>query len=163
MERIVKKLIEENKTISTMESCTGGGLANAITNIPDASKVIHGAVVTYSNPEKIKEGVSEELIEKYSVYSPEVAREMAYQVSISRDSNYGVGITGKLGKPDDNNPFGDDNVVYFSIYDRDNDIYYDKTMWVSHDNRIDNKQEIIDEVTNMLYEILYEKEKSATR
>ena len=103
MERIVKKLIELNKTISTMESCTGGGLANAITNIPDASRVIHGAVVTYSNEEKEKEGVSKELIDRYSVYSEEVAKDMAYNVSKTRNSDYGVGITGKLNKPDENN------------------------------------------------------------
>ena len=36
MERIVKELIKLNKTISTMESCTGGAIASAITNIPDA-------------------------------------------------------------------------------------------------------------------------------
>ncbi|MGM9875845.1 MAG: CinA family protein [Bacilli bacterium] len=36
---IVKLLIKNNKTISTMESCTGGGVANAITNIEGASEV----------------------------------------------------------------------------------------------------------------------------
>ena len=82
MERVVKKLIELNKTISTMESCTGGGIANAITNIPDASKVIKFSAVTYSNEYKIKMGVSSELIDKYSVYSIEVAREMAKTISL---------------------------------------------------------------------------------
>ena len=124
MERIVKKLIDLNKTISTMESCTGGGLANAITNIPDASRVIHGAVVTYSNEEKEKEGVSKELIDRYSVYSEEVAKDMAYNVSKTRNSDYGVGITGKLNKPDENNMQGDDNVVYIAVYDRENDTFH---------------------------------------
>ena len=77
MERVIQKLIEDNKTISTMESCTGGGIVNAITNIPNASKVIKFSAVTYSNEFKIKMGVSSELIDKYSVYSIEVAREMA--------------------------------------------------------------------------------------
>ena len=40
IEKTIKKLIELKKTISTMESCSGGALANAITNIPDASKIL---------------------------------------------------------------------------------------------------------------------------
>ena len=144
MERIVKKLIELNKTISTMESCTGGGLANAITNIPDASRVIHGAVVTYSNEEKEKEGVSKELIDRYSVYSEEVAKDMAYNVSKTRTSDYGV---------------GDDNVVYIAVYDRENDTFYNKTVTVQYDNRIDKKNQVINETEELLYEILYENKK----
>ena len=159
MERIVRKLIEENKTISTMESCTGGGLANAITNVPDASKVIHGAVVTYSNEEKIKEGVSKELIDMYSVYSEEVAEDMAYNVCKSRDSDYGVGITGKLNKADENNKYGDDSTVYISVYARENDCFYNKKVIVQYDNRVDNKNQVIKETEELLYEILYEKRK----
>ena len=74
MERVVKRLIELNKTISTMESCTGGAIASAITNIPDASHVIKFSAVTYSNEFKIKMGVSSELIDKYSVYKFSILR-----------------------------------------------------------------------------------------
>ena len=65
MEEVVKKLIEEKKTISTMESCTGGGLANAITNIPGASKAFMFGAVTYSNEYKIKMGVNKNVIDEY--------------------------------------------------------------------------------------------------
>ena len=126
MERVVKKLIELNKTISTMESCTGGEIVNAITNIPDASKVIKFSAVTYSNEFKIKMGVSEELINKYSVYSMEVANDMAMKIVNYTNSNYGVGITGKLKKIDENNLFGEDDLVYLSIYDKDKDKFYNK-------------------------------------
>ena len=53
-EEIVKKLIEKKLTISTMESCTGGGIANEITNISGASEVLKVSYVTYSNEAKIK-------------------------------------------------------------------------------------------------------------
>ena len=56
IEKTIKKLIELKKTISTMESCSGGALANAITNIPDASKIFSFGAVTYSNEYKIKMG-----------------------------------------------------------------------------------------------------------
>ena len=65
MREIINKLILTNKTISTMESCTGGGLANEITSYEDASKVLKFSAVTYSNEYKIKMGVDEEIINKY--------------------------------------------------------------------------------------------------
>ena len=64
MELLVKMLIENKKTVSTMESCTGGGLANAITNVPGASEVLQFSAVTYSNDFKIKMGVNSEVIDK---------------------------------------------------------------------------------------------------
>ena len=48
MEDVVNKLKEKNKTIATMESCTGGGVANAITNVPGASEIILFSAVTLS-------------------------------------------------------------------------------------------------------------------
>ena len=53
MNKVVELLIKNNKTISTMESCTGGALVNAITNIPGASEVLKFSAVTYSNEYKI--------------------------------------------------------------------------------------------------------------
>ena len=63
IEKTIKKLIELKKTISTMESCSGGALANAITNIPDASKIFSFGAVTYSNEYKIKMGVDKNIID----------------------------------------------------------------------------------------------------
>ena len=54
MEEIIKKLTELSKTIATMESCTGGAVANSITNIEGASLVFKFGAVTYSNEYKIK-------------------------------------------------------------------------------------------------------------
>ncbi len=150
MKRVIEKLIRDNKTISTMESCTGGGIANAITNVPDASKVIKFSAVTYSNEYKIKMGVDEELINKYTVYSMEVARSMAKSISLYTGSNYGVGVTGKLKKIDENNQFGEDDLVYLSIYDKDNNKYYDKKIKLCFDTRIDNKNQIIDEFIDLI-------------
>ena len=144
MERVVNKLINDNKTISTMESCTGGALANAITNIPNASKVIKFSAVTYSNDYKVKMGVVSDLIEKYSVYSMEVAEDMAKAITRFTNSNYGVGITGKMKKADENNMTGENDVVFLSIYDVDNNKFYDTEIKLPYDDRIDNKNEILD-------------------
>lgn len=66
--QVVNKLRQDGLFITTVESCTGGGLANAITNISGASEVIKGAFVTYSNEQKIALGVPQEIIDKYTVY-----------------------------------------------------------------------------------------------
>ena len=123
-EIIVKKLIETKKTISTMESCTGGGVVNAITNIEGASEVLKFSAVTYSNEFKIKMGVNSKIIDKYTVYSIETAQEMSKNISNYTNSDYGIGITGKLNRQDINNPYGEDYIVYKSNYQKDNQKLY---------------------------------------
>ena len=154
MEELVQLLINKNKTISVMESCTGGALCNAITNISDSSKVFSYGSVTYSNNAKIMMGVSSYIIDKYSVYSSEVAREMASSVSRLSSCNYAIGVTGKLMKADINNMGGEDNKVYFCIYDCDNNIFYDKSMYVNNYNRNDNKNEVINKIVEKMLEIV---------
>lgn len=151
---IVKKLTNLKKTISTMESCTGGGVANAITNVEGASEVFKYSAVTYSNEFKIKMGVDSKIIDKYSVYSIETARNMALSISKFTDSNYGIGITGKLNRVDKNNPFGEDNIVFISIYDRDSDKYYDSKVEAVRESRILNKELVIEEVKRLLLTII---------
>ena len=154
MKKVVKKLTEKNKTISTMESCTGGGVANAITSIEGASEVLKFSAVTYSNEYKIKMGVNSKVIDKYSVYSIETAMEMARNISKFTNSNYGVGITGKLNRVDKRNLYGEDNVVYISIYDKDNDKYYNKDIKVDKSTRTQNKKLVIKEIEKILLEVI---------
>ena len=142
LREIIKILTEKNKTISTMESCTGGGVANAITNIEGASEVLKFSAVTYSNEYKIKMGVDESIIDKYSVYSIKTAEEMSKNISVFAKSNYGVGITGKLNRIDKNNLYGQDNIVYVSIYDKDNNKFYNGSIEVTKQSRKENKEEI---------------------
>lgn len=155
MEEIVKLLIEKNKKVSTMESCTGGYIVNSITNIPGASDIIEYSAITYSNEYKIKMGVDKELIDKYTVYSTEVSRDMAYKISNYSLSNYGVGITGRLGRIDKNNIEGDSNTVYISIYDRDNNKYLDSVIKVDSDDRVECKEEVLKEVIKQFNKVLF--------
>lgn len=154
MKQIIDLLKEKHKTISTMESCTGGGVANAITNIEGASEVLRYSAVTYSNEYKIKMGVSKDIIDKYSVYSIETAIEMSKNISEFANSNIGVGITGKLNRVDINNPYGEDNVVFISIYDRDNDKYYNYKVEATEGSRKDNKELVINKIKEELKNII---------
>lgn len=152
-ERIVGYLLNNNKTISCMESCTGGALASSITCIPNSSDVFHFGAVTYSNEYKIKMGVDSNIIDKYTVYSIETAREMSKAISSFTNSNYGVGVTGQINKQDPNNPFGVVGEVFISIYDKDSDKYYDFELKTDKQTRIENKEVIVQFISEKLLNV----------
>lgn len=154
--KIVLELIKRGETIATMESCTGGGVADAITCVERASEVLKFSAVTYSNQYKIKMGVSADVINEYSVYSMETAHEMALNISKFANSDFGVGITGKLNRADVNNNYGKDNQVFVSIYYKDE--YYDMVINVDKKTRKQNKDVVIDLIIEKLGELLWGEE-----
>ena len=154
MKEVVELLIKEKKTISTMESCTGGGVVNEITSVEGASEILKYSAVTYSNEFKIKMGVSEDIIDKYSVYSRETADEMSKNISLFTNSNYGIGVTGKLNRVDINNPYGEDNIVYISIYDKENNLYLNEKVEAIKATRKENKELVIEKVKELLLKLL---------
>ncbi len=153
MRDVVNLLIEKKMTIATMESCTGGFVASSITDIDGSSSILKFSAVTYSNEYKIKMGVSKDVIDKYSVYSMNVAREMAKNISDFASSDIGVGITGKINRVDENNLFGDDNKIYYAIYDKNSDKYYEYELIAINDNRLNNKKYIMENISKSLLEI----------
>ncbi len=154
MKEIISLLINQQKKISVMESCTGGGIANAITNIEGSSEVFEFGAVTYSNEYKIKMGVNSEIIKKYSVYSMETAHEMSKSISEFTGSDYGIGVTGKINKNDPNNPYGEDNIIYVSIFDKERCTYHEKIVKAIYEKREKNKELIIDTIIKILLEVL---------
>lgn len=154
MKEVVELLIRKNKKVATMESCTGGFIASSITDVEGASEVLSFSAVTYSNEYKIKLGVSAETIEKYSVYSKEVAEEMAKSISNFAQSDYGIGITGKINRSDKNNLYGDDNKIYYSIYDKTNNKFYDFELLAINDTRFNNKIFIKNNIVTSLLNII---------
>lgn len=154
MKDVVNLLIEKKMTIATMESCTGGFVVSSITDIDGSSNVLKFSAVTYSNEYKIKMGVSKEVIDKYSVYSINVAREMAKKISNFANSDIGVGITGKINRVDENNLFGDYNKIFYAIYDKNNDKYYEYELIAIKDTRLNNKKYIMECISKSLFEIL---------
>lgn len=154
MQEVINKLLNNHLTISTMESCTGGAISNAITNIPRSSEVFMYSAITYSNEFKIKMGVSKEIIDKYTVYSKEVANEMSLNISKFTNSDYGIGITGKLNRVDINNPYGSDDLVYISIYQKKDNTFHTDTVKCTESSRPDNKNLVIDKVVDMLLKLI---------
>lgn len=95
---IVKTLTEKKRTLAVAESCTGGLLANRITNVPGSSEVFVNGCVTYTNESKTHlVGVPTTLIEQHGAVSEPVARAMAEGVRTRSNTTYGIGITGIAG------------------------------------------------------------------
>lgn len=96
-EAIVRRLIKKGLKISFMESITGGRLASSITSVSGSSNVLKESYVTYSNEAKIKLGVDEKTIERYTVVSRETARSMAKALEKITDADILVSVTGEAG------------------------------------------------------------------
>ena len=99
LSREISQLIWENdKTIGTAESCTGGRIAEAIIAMPGASNYFKGGIISYTN--EIKEnllGVSHELIEEKTAVSEEVAKEMVRGAIKALNVDYTIAATGFAG------------------------------------------------------------------
>ena len=103
--KLTELLIEWNISITTMESATAGQIASLITDTEGASAIFKGASITYSNETKIMQGVSAEVIHKYTVYLKETAEAMATEYvwcgHLNRchrnDGKYGSGQCGCIG------------------------------------------------------------------
>ncbi len=112
---LTNRLIRKGMTITLMESSTAGQVTSLITDTEGSSAIIKGAFITYSNEAKIMQGVPEEIIETYGVYSPDTARAMAKACRAAYKADIGVGITGSLGNVDPNNADSIPGVVYYAL------------------------------------------------
>ncbi|MBQ1214978.1 MAG: competence/damage-inducible protein A [Firmicutes bacterium] len=93
-----QKLISKNLTMSTAESCTGGMIAAAMTDISGISAVFERGIVTYSNGAKMDElGVLEETLAQYGAVSPQTAEEMVRGLKAKTGSRVCVSVTGIAG------------------------------------------------------------------
>lgn len=137
LELLVGKILADNNlTISTCESCTGGLIASMITDVPGSSVYFKGSIVAYHESAKTSIlGIEHSLIDRYTVYSREVAQKMATNVRKIFGTDIGISTTGIAGPTggNENNPVGR---VYigFSMEDE-----VDVVVYNFHYDRIKNK------------------------
>lgn len=114
-EKLVELLKAQGKTCATAESCTGGGVASAITSVPGASAVFLGAVVSYANEVKRDVlGVSEDDLKRVGAVSSEVAASMAEGARALMKTDMAVSLTGIAG-PDGGSAEKPVGLVWFGI------------------------------------------------
>lgn len=99
IETVIGKLLsKENKTISTAESCTGGRIASLLSAVPGSSAYFKGSIVSYASETKVNVlGVSQDLVDQYSVVSTQVASAMALKVKEMLKTDYAIATTGNAG------------------------------------------------------------------
>jgi nicotinamide-nucleotide amidase len=97
-EEIISILAERNLTIVTAESCTGGLIAAALTDVPGSSAVFYGGYITYANSAKSRMiQVQPRLIGDYGAVSNQVARAMADGARNTAKADIAVAVTGIAG------------------------------------------------------------------
>jgi len=108
IKEIIRTLGDANESLVTAESITAGGLSSAITSIEGSSQVFLGAIVAYQDQVKAKVlGVDEAIIAAHTVYSQEVAVEMARAVREKFGATWAIATTGVAGPgPSDGVPSG---------------------------------------------------------
>lgn len=99
IETVIGKLLtKQNKTISTAESCTGGRIASLLSAVPGSSGYFKGSVVSYATETKVNVlGISQDLVDQYSVVSSQVASAMAVSVREMLKTDYAIATTGNAG------------------------------------------------------------------
>ena len=121
-EVIVKLLAQRNQTLAVAESCTGGLLADRITNVPGASAVFLAGFVCYANQAKINMlNIDPQLIEKHGAVSEQVASALAEHGRASARSDYALATTGVAG-PGGGSPEKPVGTVYIALATSDETI-----------------------------------------
>ena len=145
-----KTLIEKNITISCAESCTGGGFAKALTDVPGISAVFERGLVTYNWKAKQDElGVSLETLEKYTAESEEVAYEMVTGLKEKTGSDLCIAITGVAG-PEDIDPERPAGLAYIGItYNGETRV---SKVWHRNNGRFWNRNFFVLRMLNEVYQ-----------
>ena len=108
-------LARDGKSIVTAESCTGGMIAAALTDIPGASQAFYGGYVVYANEAKARLiGVQPRLIRDYGAVSNQVARAMADGARNTAHADFAVAVTGIAG-PDGGSEKKPVGLVYVAV------------------------------------------------
>ena len=113
--QVVAALKERGMTLALAESCTGGLAAKRLTDVPGASAVFLGGVVSYTNGVKERVlGVPHETLAEHSAVSGPTARAMAEGVRRLTGAECGVSVTGVAG-PDRDDRGHDVGTVYIAL------------------------------------------------
>ncbi|MEI7941663.1 MAG: CinA family protein [Candidatus Riflemargulisbacteria bacterium] len=143
--KVFDLLVEQNQTLTTAESVTGGDIATSFTKIPGASKVYLGGVIAYSNLLKVQECLVEpKTIKNYGAVSSQVAVEMAKGIKRKFGSTISLATTGYAGPKIGEEPVG---TVFTSI------IVNDEQLTQKHQFEGD-RADIIKQTTFSVLEIL---------
>ena len=140
-------------TIATAESCTGGLVAGALTDIPGSSDVIDRGFVTYSNEAKrAMLGVEATTLQTFGAVSKETATQMAVGALERADVDLAVSITGIAG-PGGATPGKPVGLVHFAVATKDGALLHREQRYGDL-GRAEVRRQSVDEALELLLEVL---------
>jgi nicotinamide-nucleotide amidase len=147
VQTVCKMLQDHGLTVATAESCTGGRIANAVTEIPGASKIFKGSTITYATASKVAVlGIDASFIEKHSVVSAQVAQAMAAQVRIKFDADIAISTTGNAG-PEKGDSDAAVGTVFIGVATKNGEFAHEFMMG-SH------RERVIEKTVNKAFELI---------
>ncbi|MGN0595427.1 MAG: CinA family protein [Hominimerdicola sp.] len=131
---VVEYMSRAKLKLCTAESCTGGMIAQTITDVSGASKMFLGGICSYT--EEIKQnvlGVKKETLYKYTVYSPQTASEMSLGAIRLFGADASIGVTGIAGPGA--GPNGEpEGTVYVSVRTAQREVVRDLKLYDEYEN-----------------------------
>ena len=147
-EQLQTQFIKTNNTLAVAESCTGGKIANRFTQIPGASAYFRGGIVAYATEVKVNLlGVSQSLIDAYSVVSAPVAEAMAVAARQRFGATIGVSTTGNAG-PSKGDSEAELGTVFIAVATEDNVVSYEFHLGK-------HRERVVEKAVNMVMELLH--------
>jgi nicotinamide-nucleotide amidase len=151
LSNVSAELKKQGVTIATAESCTGGLIAHALTNVSGSSDYFDRGIVSYSNKSKMELlDVSDELIKRFGAVSEEVAKAMAEGIRKKSNVDIGLATTGIAGPTGvtREKPVG---LVYIAVATSDDTVV---RRFQFSGNRLENKDSTCNAALDMLLDCL---------
>ena len=150
---IVSDFAMKGRMIATAESCTGGLIAGALTDIPGSSAVVDRGFVTYTNTAKMEMlGVQEQTLEQFGAVSKETALQMVHGALFRSRAHLAVAVTGIAG-PGGGSPEKPVGLVHLAAKSRSGKLVHRKMLY-GDIGRTDVRLATIRTALQMLIEIV---------
>ncbi len=146
--KVIETYVLQKRKIVTAESCTGGLIVGALTEIPGSSAVVERGFITYSNDAKVEVlGVLPESLENFGAVSEQVAEIMAKGALEFSMADVAVSVTGIAG-PDGGTSSKPVGLVYFGIASRSGNVFHYKGQY--NGDRGDIRMQAVREALKLL-------------
>jgi len=150
-EHISQGLTNKNLTLATAESCTGGRLAAKFTEIPGASAYFKGSIVSYATSAKNDVlNIPKDFIEKHSVVSAEITKEMARRVKSMFKADIAIATTGNAG-PTKGDSDAEIGTVFIALANK-SEVIVEKFNFGNHRERV--TQKAVNKALEMIYDMV---------
>jgi len=128
-EKIVRDFSADGLMVSTAESCTGGLIAGALTEIPGSSAVVDRGFVTYTNTAKMEMlGVQKQTLARFGAVSEETARQMVHGALFRSRAAFAVAVTGIAG-PGGGSPEKPVGLVHLAVKSRQGKLLHHRMLY----------------------------------